>query len=204
MPPEVSPVRVRIGRRLLVRSTSPIRGTRCRLCARVCSFDMNSARSARLNAQVSTTCSPWVLITVIVLTGGNKGGLAAPCRDFDKQFCMPTPYVRTAIMSISTMPPHRIRHADRGPGRTYIGGKIARIDFIHLWRSRVSGSSGRYARRPHRPTQDRNPRARGSDYPSPCASAILCRAGSADHRHPGRWRSCPVTNTNAPASTAWL
>src|ERR1700710_39028 len=75
MPPDVSSVSVKIGRRLLVRKTSPGFGTRCRLCARVCSFDINSPKSPRLKAQVSTTCSPWVLMTVMICPADTKAAL---------------------------------------------------------------------------------------------------------------------------------
>src|SRR6202021_2900044 len=68
-------VNVRIGRRLLVGRAAPGFGTKCRVCALVCSFDMNSPRSARLKAQVSTTCSPWVLMTVMTCPAATKAAL---------------------------------------------------------------------------------------------------------------------------------
>src|SRR6266481_4949906 len=63
MPPEVSSTRVRIGRRRFVTSASPIAGMIRPIATRLCSIDMNSLRSAALNAQVSTTCCPLVLAT---------------------------------------------------------------------------------------------------------------------------------------------
>src|SRR5258708_3899087 len=55
MPPDVSSMIVRIGRRRLVNGES----------ARLYSFDMNSLKSRRLKAQVSTDCWPWVLMTLV-------------------------------------------------------------------------------------------------------------------------------------------
>src|ERR1051325_2055574 len=63
MPPEVSSMRVRIGRRRFVTSVSPIPGMIRPIATRLCSIDMNSLRSASLNAQLSTTCCPFVLTT---------------------------------------------------------------------------------------------------------------------------------------------
>src|SRR5258707_430173 len=63
MPPDVSSIRVRIGRRRLVTSASPIPGMIRPIATRLCSIDMNSLRSTALKAQVSTTCWPLVLTT---------------------------------------------------------------------------------------------------------------------------------------------
>src|SRR5579883_1286076 len=64
MPPESSSVKVRIGRRRFESIWSPTAGITLRRCERVCSIDMNSVNSARLKAQVSTTCWPCVLMTL--------------------------------------------------------------------------------------------------------------------------------------------
>ena len=63
MPGDVSTTMVKIGRRRLVTKTSPVATITRAKAVRVCSIDMNSDGSAALNAQVSTTCWPWVLIT---------------------------------------------------------------------------------------------------------------------------------------------
>ena len=52
-----------MGRRWLVTMACPNMGMMRRSDVRECSTDMNSARSSRLNAHVSTTCYPCVLIT---------------------------------------------------------------------------------------------------------------------------------------------
>src|SRR5262245_10395247 len=62
-PPDVSSTRVRIGRRRLVRKVSPTAGTSFRNHARLASIAITSGGSAALNAQVSTTWTPWVLTT---------------------------------------------------------------------------------------------------------------------------------------------
>src|SRR5260370_41461015 len=122
----------RIGRRLLVRKSAPGLGTRCRLCARVCWFDLNSARSARLKAQVSTTCSPWVLMTVTICPAETKAALPRLAGISMRQSMVPTSQGLKAIMSISTIPPRgKGRHAHRGSGRTLVGGEIGREDFVH-------------------------------------------------------------------------
>src|SRR5216683_1012098 len=63
-PPEVSSTRVRIGRRWLVRNVSPRAARSFMNQARLHSIDIHSVTSFALNAQVSTTCEPWVLITL--------------------------------------------------------------------------------------------------------------------------------------------
>src|SRR5579863_6918462 len=63
MPPELSSVRVRIGRRRLVTSRSPTPGMIRPIATRLCSIDMNSVMSSAQNDQVSTTCWPVVLMT---------------------------------------------------------------------------------------------------------------------------------------------
>ena len=55
---------VRIGRLTLVTSVSPTAGMIRPIATRLCSIDMNSRKSSALNAQVSTTCWPVVLITL--------------------------------------------------------------------------------------------------------------------------------------------
>src|SRR5258705_13015151 len=63
-PPEVSPTRVRIGRRWFVRNVS-LRAARSFMdLARLHSMGIHSVTSLALNAQVSATCEPRVLITV--------------------------------------------------------------------------------------------------------------------------------------------
>src|SRR6185295_16680202 len=59
-----------IGRRLLLHKLSPTRGEILSVCARVCSIDMNSLGSLPLNAQVSPTCWPCVLLTLTWLPFG--------------------------------------------------------------------------------------------------------------------------------------
>ena len=66
MPGDVSSTIFRIGRRRVVYMQSPTPGMILTSVARVCSIDMNSRRSWRTNAHVSTTCSPWVLMTFTV------------------------------------------------------------------------------------------------------------------------------------------
>ena len=61
--------------RLLLRKLSPTRGEILSVCARVCSIDMNSVGSSRLNAQVSTTCWPCVLTTLTWLAFGTSAAL---------------------------------------------------------------------------------------------------------------------------------
>ena len=64
MPGEVSSTMVRMGRRWLVTRASPEATITRAKAVRVCSMDMNSPGSEALNAQVSTTCWPWVLMTL--------------------------------------------------------------------------------------------------------------------------------------------
>src|SRR5882762_4667328 len=128
MPPDVSSVNVRIGRRLLVRKTSPGLGTRCRLCARVCWFDMNSPRSARLKAQVSTTCSPWVLMTVTICPAETKAALPRLAGISMRQSMVPT----SQGLDLDNPAPGKGRHAHRGSGRTLVGGEIGRVYVVHF------------------------------------------------------------------------
>src|SRR5450631_4744482 len=129
MPPDVSSVNVRIGRRLLVRRTSPGLGTRCRLCARVCSFDMNSPRSARLNAQVSTTCSPWVLMTVTVCPAKTKAALPRLAGiSIGDSTMASVSRPEGDHVDLYNPAPGESRHAHRGPGRTFVVGEIGRED----------------------------------------------------------------------------
>jgi hypothetical protein len=64
-PPEVSSTSVRIGRRRFVRNESPTAARSLRNHARLASMDIHSVGSAALNAQVSTTCVPCVLMIVM-------------------------------------------------------------------------------------------------------------------------------------------
>jgi len=75
MPPEVSAASVRIGRRRLVTSVSPMPGMIRPIATRLCSIDMNSAMSSARNAQVSTTCCPVVLITRTVWPRRSRAAL---------------------------------------------------------------------------------------------------------------------------------
>src|SRR6185312_14286821 len=132
MPPEVSSVRVRIGRRLLVRRISPGLGTRCRLCARVCSLELNSPRSARLKAHVSTTCSPWVLMTVTVWPADTnaalprRAGISIASRSWLRLHRLDGDHV-----DFDNSAPCQRGDADRGMGRTSAIGKMGREDLVH-------------------------------------------------------------------------
>src|SRR5712691_4794289 len=128
-----------IGRRRLVRRISPGRGIRCRLWARVCSFDMNSPRSPRLNAQVSTTCSPWVLMTVTTWPAATIAAL--PRRAGIS--------IRPSVISNPSRPERdhvdlddaaarevdaaarEVGDADRRAPRTPVGIEMARKDLVH-------------------------------------------------------------------------
>src|SRR6202790_5329668 len=133
MPPEVSSIRVRIGRRLLVRNTSPGLGTRCRLCARVCSFDMNSPRSARLKAQVSTTCSPWVLMTVTICPTATKAALPRRAGiSMGESVTIDLSRSHRDHVNLDDAPAGQIGHADGGSRRKPVGGEIRCVDFVHL------------------------------------------------------------------------
>src|SRR6266436_2361880 len=112
---------------------SPGLGTRCRLCARVCSFDMNSPMSARLKAQVSTTCSPWVLMTVTVCPAATKAALPRRAGISTKEPVMP--WVSRSEgnhIDLDNPAPGKRRHAHRGSAGTLAVREIRRKDFIHL------------------------------------------------------------------------
>ncbi len=63
-PPDVSSSSVRIGRRWFVRNASPTAARSFMNHARLASIDIHSVTSRALNAHVSTTCVPWVLMTL--------------------------------------------------------------------------------------------------------------------------------------------
>src|SRR6476469_9277863 len=64
MPGEESVARCKIGRRRLVNRLSPARGVILSRHERVCSIERTSSGSALDRAQVSTTCWPYVFVTV--------------------------------------------------------------------------------------------------------------------------------------------
>src|SRR5271167_1992263 len=78
MPPEVSSMKVRIGRLMLVTSLSPTAGMIRPIATRLCSIDMNSRKSSALNAQVSTTC--WPVVLMILTTWPRLRRAALPLR----------------------------------------------------------------------------------------------------------------------------
>src|SRR5450631_4081181 len=132
MPPDVSSVNVRIGWRLLVRRTSPGLGTRCRLCARVCSFDMNSPRSARFNAQGSTTCSPWVLMTVTICPAETKAPLPRLAGISIGESVMPAiSRADSDHIDLDNSAAGEACHPHRGSGRALVGSEIGRVDLVH-------------------------------------------------------------------------
>src|SRR5262245_16596411 len=63
--PEVSSIRVMIGRRCVVTNVSPTAGVSFMNEARLASIDIHSVRSSALNAHASTTWVPEVLMTLI-------------------------------------------------------------------------------------------------------------------------------------------
>src|ERR1700744_1947755 len=91
---------------------------------------MNSARSARLNAQVSTTCSPWVLMTVTVCPAltiaalPRRAGISIRVMtDASGPHCDHVDFDNAATRQIGD--------ADRGAARTPVRIEMTREDFIH-------------------------------------------------------------------------
>src|ERR1700722_18803845 len=121
-----------IGRRRLVRRISPGFGIKCRLCARVCSFDMNSPRSARLNAQVSTTCSPWVLMTVMVCPAATKAALPRRA-GISILVCVILGASRSGgnHVDLDDSTAGKVGDAHGGASRTPAVGEVRRKDLVH-------------------------------------------------------------------------
>src|SRR5258708_2284815 len=121
-----------IGLRRLVRRTSPGRGIKCRLWARVCSFDMNSPRSALLNAQVSTTCSPWVLITVTTCPAATIAALPrrAGISILFSLIANASGPIRDHV-DFDNAAPREVGHADRRAPRAPVGIEMTGKDRIH-------------------------------------------------------------------------
>src|SRR5450631_4719865 len=93
---------------------------------------MNSPRSARLNAQVSTTCSPWVLMTVTVCTADTKMALPRLAGISIGWSVMPgASRSDSDHVDLDNPAAGEARHPHRGSGRTLVGGEIARVDFVH-------------------------------------------------------------------------
>src|SRR5450432_2075232 len=123
---------VMIGLRRLVRRISPGRGIKCRLWARVCSFDMNSPRSARLNAQVSTTCSPWVLMTVTICPAETKAALPRLAGISIGESVMPaTSRSDSDHIDLDNSAAGEACHPHRGSGRALVGSEIGPVDLVH-------------------------------------------------------------------------
>ena len=73
--PEVSSTNVSIGPRRLVTKLSPAFTMIRPRAVRVCSMDIDSEWSPALNAQVSTTCCPWVFTTFTIWPVFNRHAL---------------------------------------------------------------------------------------------------------------------------------
>src|SRR5882724_8361425 len=93
---------------------------------------MNSPRSARLNAQVSTTCSPCVLITVTICPAATIAAL--PRRAGIS--------IKLSVIANASKPIRdhvdfddaaacEVGHADRCAPRTPVGIEMARKDLVH-------------------------------------------------------------------------
>src|ERR1700752_4749954 len=94
---------------------------------------MNSPRSARLNAQVSTTCSPWVLMTVTVCPAETKA--AFPRRagiSMGVHVMLKVSRSEGDHVDLDNPAPGKRRHAHRGSAGTLVVREIGRKDFIHL------------------------------------------------------------------------
>src|SRR5260370_7842172 len=93
---------------------------------------MNSPRSARLNAQVSTTCSPWVLMTVTICPADTKTALPRLAGISIGESVMPGASRSDGDhVDLDNPAAGEARHPHRGPGRTLVGGEIGRVDFVH-------------------------------------------------------------------------
>src|SRR6266567_606489 len=91
-PPDVSSTRVRMGRRWFVRNASPTAARSFMNHARLASIDIHSVTSLALNAQVSTTCVPWVLMTLTrwpAATRAAPGGDREALRGCHTSFLLP-------------------------------------------------------------------------------------------------------------------
>src|SRR5712664_1473053 len=154
-PPEVSSTRVRIGRRWFVRNVSPRAARSFMNQARLHSIDIHSVTSLALNAQVSTTCEPRVLITVTRWPFATRA--ATPRRAGIVWICVvaisrspgprslatPQPVV-SAIVGGGGRPPareqRRIRLPDLHPERPTGREGIPRVGTPHLHRQIAMGA----------------------------------------------------------------
>src|SRR5882672_8138352 len=105
---------------------------RCRLCARVCSFDMNSFRSARQNAQVSTTCSPWVLMTVMICPASANAALPRRAGiSMRRSLTTRASWSDRDQVDLDDPVARKRRDPDRGAGGAPVGREVARVDLVH-------------------------------------------------------------------------
>src|SRR5262245_32463752 len=89
---------------------------------------MNSPKSGRLNAQASTTCSPWVLMTVIVWPWATKAAL--PRRAGISMAAGIRSGFHGDQVDLDDAASCQRRHADRGAGRQFVTRKVGLIDRV--------------------------------------------------------------------------
>src|SRR5260370_39755642 len=93
---------------------------------------MNSPSSARLNAQVSTTCSPWVLMTVTICQADTKTALPRLAGISVGWSVMPgASRSDSDHVDLDNPAAGEARHPHCGSSRTLDGGEIGRVDFVH-------------------------------------------------------------------------
>src|ERR1700737_220384 len=160
-PPGGSPTGVRRGRRWFVGKVSPRAARSFMNQARLHSIDIHSVASLALNAQVSTTCEPCVLITLMRWPFATRAAtprragivwirVVAMSRSSAPLSLAPPQPVIPAIVGGGGGPPareqRRIRSPDLHPERPAGREGITRVGAPHLHRQIAVGAGGDRAR----------------------------------------------------------